>query len=876
MGEVFRARDTKLDRDVAIKVLPAELAQDAERLARFEREAKLLASLNHPSIAHVYGFESATLADGSSAHFLAMELVPGEDLAERLKRGAIPVDEAIAIAKQIAEALEEAHEKGIVHRDLKPANVKLTPDGKVKVLDFGLAKAWEGPGAASSDLSQSPTLAHTGTAAGLILGTAAYMSPEQARGKPVDKRADIWAFGVVLFEMLTGKRLFTGETVSDVLAGVLKTEIDLGALQEATPSGIRQLLRRCLERNPRNRLHDIADARLALEDSLTGRAGEVSVPGAFGATRLSPRRVAWPQWLLGIALGAGALAVLDRTWLSPGTAALTETLRLEVLPPEGTHSSGPFDLSADGRSLVFVAADSNNATALYLRELDTLEARKLPGTEGVDMPFFSPNGRSVGFFANRKLQRIDLAGGPPRELASVSDPRGASWGASGVIVFAPEGGGPLVSIPEDGGDGVAATRLDPAKQETSHRWPQFLPDGKRFVFMSRKPGNPRLALEVGSVSGEARVRLIEADAGGRYAAGKLFFQRQTTVLSQAFDTASNAHSGEPKALAEDAWLDPDTDGRAALAVARDGRLAYRRGGLATGRLAWLDRDGRTERAVGEPGLISYPVLSPDERRIVVARTSPQGTAHLQLLDDASSIGMVITRPDTDSTSAIFSPDGSRIVFCEDSNGPFDLYELKLAEPGKDVPLLVSPLWKYPETWSPDGRLIVYTEVDPKSRANLWVLPRTGSAKPYPFLATPASESAARFSPDGRFLAYTSDESGREEVFVQPFPVTGAKWQVSAAGGFEASWRGDGREVFYVAPDFRLMSVAVSRSPAGLTFGPPRALFRIPHKSNPGFGGRDYAVSRDGQRFLVIERPSEAASSPIAVVVGPAAPGGSKP
>ena len=879
MGEVYRATDTKLDREVAIKVLAAALTADAERLARFEREAKLLASLNHPNIAHVYGFESVTADDASSVHFLAMELVEGEDLADRLKRGPIPVDEALAIARQIAEGLEEAHEKGIVHRDLKPANVKLTPDGKVKVLDFGLAKAYAGEATSgsSADLSQSPTLAHSGTQAGVILGTAAYMSPEQARGKPVDKRADIWGFGVLLYEMLAGRRLFDGETVSDVLAAVLTRDVDFASLPPATPSSIRRLLRACLERNPKNRIHDIADARLALEDSLGGRAEDAPAAGGAAGGLRSRQRAAWSPWLIGIALGGAALAILDRTLLAPAPPASSETLRLEVVPPAGTLSSGPFDLAPDGRSMVFVAAGSDGSSALYVRGLDTLEARKLPGTAGATLPFFSPDGRSVGFFADTKLQRIDLAGGPPRELAAVSDPRGASWGSGGFIVFAPDGGGPLLSIPASGGEAVAVTRLDPAKDETSHRWPQFLPDGRRFVFLSRKPGRPRLALEVGSVDGKERFRLAEADSGARYAAGQLFFQRQTTLFAQRFEAARGALLDEPRPIADDAWLNPDTDGLAAFAVAADGRFAYRRGGMVTGRLTWLGRDGKTLRTLGESGILSGPVISPDERRILVSsQGSGLGNASLLLVDDASSIATTVTPRERDASTAIFSPDGLRVLFADDRNGPFDLFELKVSQPGKDAPVLATPLWKYPESWSPDGRFVIYTEIDPASRGNLWVLPRTGDAKPFPFLATTAAESGARFSPDGRFLAYASDESGREEVFVQPFPATGAKWQVSAAGGFEAAWRGDGRELFYIAPDARLMAVPVAPLSAGLAFGVPRALLRIPLRHALGLSYRDYAVSRDGQRFLVLEWPGEAVASPIVVVLGPPAQGASKP
>jgi eukaryotic-like serine/threonine-protein kinase len=376
------------------------------------------------------------------------------------------------------------------------------------------------------------------------------------------------------------------------------------------------------------------------------------------------------------------------------------------------------------------------------------------------------------------------------------------------------------------------------------------------------------------VSGLERSRLVEADAGGGYAAGRLFFQRQTTLFSQRFDPDDDALFGEPTPVAEDAWLNPNQDGLAAFAVARDGRLAYRRGGQAARRLVWFDREGRSLRTVGEAGFIASPALSTDERSIVASRTN-QNDSHLLLLDDANAAGTVITPSGVNASTPLFSPDGSQIVYGDDRKGPFDLYRLKVAEPGKDAPLLLTPWWKYAETWSPDGRFIVYTEVHPTSRSNLWVLPTAADAKPYAFLATPAAESWARFSPDGRFLAYTSDESGREDVFVQPFPPTGAKWQVSAAGGSEPAWRGDGREMFYVGPDFRLMSVTVTPSSTVLAFGPPRALFKIPVEQTT-VTGRNYAVSRDGQSVLVVEQQGAATSSPVVVVVGPDASGGSRP
>ena len=535
MGEVYRAIDTKLGRDVAIKVLPTELARDAERLARFEREAKLLASLNHPNIAHVYGFESATLPDGSVVHFLAMELVPGEDLSERLRRGAIPAEEALAIARQMAEGLEEAHDGGIVHRDLKPANVKLTPDGKVKVLDFGLAKASAVEAAAGSgaDLSQSPTLARTGTQAGLILGTAAYMSPEQARGKPVDKRSDIWAFGVVLYEMLSGQRLFAGETVSDVLAGVLKTEIDLGKLEPSTPPSVRRLLRSCLERNPKNRLHDIADARLALDEALTGKDDVVSAVAVP-----VPRRPL--VWLVGAgALGVGlALGWLLTRGLPPGDAGRNEAplhVEFKITAPAGTSLVSGLALSPDGQKLAFVAQGEEEGSALWIRTLAGTEAKMLPGTTGARYPFWSPDGRRIGFFAQNRIKVTDLLGGETRAVAETGvtqDMRGGAWGATDVIVFTPSAVGSLYKVPVRGGKAEAATRIAEGSATGTHRWPSFLPDGKRFLFYgSTGTGVEPGMLYLGKLGSLDAKPLGPATSSGVWAApGYLLYARGTRWL----------------------------------------------------------------------------------------------------------------------------------------------------------------------------------------------------------------------------------------------------------------------------------------------------------------------------------------------------------
>ncbi len=564
MGEVYRATDTKLGRDVAIKVLPSDLAADPERLARFEREARLLASLNHPSIAHVYGFESATLPDGPAVHFLAMELVEGEDLADRLKRGPIRVEEALEIAKQIAEALEEAHEHGIVHRDLKPANVKIASDEKVKVLDFGLAKALSGDAGDTSkpDVSHSPTLTRAGTEAGMILGTAAYMSPEQARGKAVDKRADIWAFGVVLYEMLTGQRLFAGETVSDVLAGVLKTEIDIGKLPERTPPPIRALLRRCLERNPKNRLHHMADARIVLDEVLRGEAGEA-------AADLGSRRR--PQWLAALPWTVAALCLLGAMAIGlrhgGGRAPLPRPLTaFGILMPEdyflALSQSPLLDVSADGRTLVF-AAQGKRTSSLFRRSFDRMAISRIEGTDGAENPMLSPDGRSIAFFSGGMLRKIAPDGGTSVAVAEARAPRGLSWAPDGSLFFSPLYTSPLFKVVATGGKPVAVTTLDAAKGERSHRWPQVLPDGRTVIFTVGIAGSPGdydgANIDAQRLDTGERRTVVRGARMARYTAfGYLLYQRAKTLLAVKFNPERLETVGEPFTIQEGVGGEPSS------------------------------------------------------------------------------------------------------------------------------------------------------------------------------------------------------------------------------------------------------------------------------------------------------------------------------
>jgi Tol biopolymer transport system component len=868
MGEVYRAKDTKLNRDVAIKILPDAFAHDAERVARFTREAQTLASLNHPNIAQIYGILEE---DGANhVHALVMELAEGEDLSALIARGAIPPAEALPIARQIADALEAAHELGIIHRDLKPANVKVRADGAVKVLDFGLAKALDPgskdpglhPSAGGADAMNSPTLTARATQMGLILGTAAYMAPEQARGKPVDKRADIWAFGVVLYEMLTGRRAFPGDDVSETLASVLKSEPDWSAVPSATSPSVRRLLRRCLERDAKLRLRDIGDARIELTH-VDDQAPAAPVPAPL---RRATAFVPWAVAVLALAASGGWALLGGRS-----AATAPRALALTVLPPPGTVSSGPLDVSADGRQVAFTATGADGRARLYVRSLDTLEARALPGTDGAEAPFFSPDGRSVGFFADKKLKRIDLAGGPARELADAPAHRGGSWGSQNVIVFAPEGGSPIFRISASGGTAAPVTTLDAATQETSHRWPRFLPDGKRFLFLSRKPKPPgRLAIEAGSVEGGLRTRIVESSTGGAFARGLLYFMRETTLLAQALDGRTMALSGDPVAVADDVWRNPAlAEGLAAFSVAEDGTLAYRRGGLAKGQLTWLDRQGQRLGTVGPPAQLGDLDISPDTRRVLVDITDEvRDTSALFELDAATGAPARVTLGAGNQLAGLYSPDGRSIVFSWDLEGAFDLYRREVGTGGEPSPLVVNSGWKGPESWSPDGRFLSYAQSDPGKPRDIWILPMTGEARPFPFVQTPADEWGSAFSPDGRFLAYVSDESGRPEVFVRAFPSSPARWQASVGGGASPVWRRDGNELFYLAPDRTLVAVPVSLTAGARTPGTAQPLFR-----NAGLRvassliSTPYWPSADGQRFLAILTAGEAESSPIVIQTG---------
>ena len=870
MGEVWRATDTRLGRDVALKLLPAAFASDPDRLGRFEREAKLLASLSHAHIAGLFALEEAFL-DGSATplRFLAMELALGEDIAERLKRGALPVDEALAIAKQIAEALEAAHEKGIVHRDLKPANVKVSADGQVKVLDFGLAKAWSNDGdvaSEGSDWSQSPTLAHTGTAAGLILGTAPYMSPEQARGKPVDKRADVWAFGVLLFEMLTGRRLFDGETVSDVLAAVLTYEPRWNELPAATPPSVRRLLRHCLERNPRNRQHDIADVRIALDEALTGVPDDATAPTAASRLPLLRRPAPWATLagILGVAL-AVAFSALGRKAVAPPPPL---RLSVELGAADALVGPGaPLAVSPDSRLLAFTARQSaNEPWRLYLRPLDALEATPLSGTEFASNPFFSPDSRWLGFFAGGKLKKVGVAGGAPVTLCDAPDNRGGAWSEDGTIVFMPRSafGMGLWRVSSEGGKPEALTTADQSEGPTMDRWPQALPGGKAVLFMAGVGvGDYESAnILVQPVPRGPRKILHRGGYYPRYLrSGHLVFVREGTLFAARFDPQRLELLSAPAPVVPGVRSDPDL-GLALFAVSDAGTLVFAAGRarrLASS-IEWMGADGRKEPQPVPPGKYENLRFSPDGERLVMDLRQGRDWDVWLYEWGRETISRFTSDPGEDR-NPVFTPDGRRITFTSTrgDNTWKNLYWQRVDGTGVAERLTESESDQFPDSWHPNGDVLAFTEttIGPTG-GDISIVDLNGDeasgfkpAKPRPIVNSTFDESAAAFSPDGRWLAYVSDEPGRPEIFVRPFPSPGGRWQVSTAGGRLPTWSRSRKELLFQALDGSLMIAA---------YDAPKETFRSekPRLWAPGRvsvrGGlyRNFDLHPDGRRVAVLE------------------------
>ena len=865
MGEVYRARDTKLHREVALKMLPDELARQPDRLARLRQEARILASLNHPGIATLHGLEES---DGG-VPVLVMELVEGETLTERLRRGSLPLREALPVAHQIAVALEAAHQKGVLHRDLKPGNIRLGPDGRVKLLDFGLAKAVQ---EAALD-SQLDTETAPRSEPGGVLGTAPYMSPEQARGQEVDRRSDIWAFGCVLFEMLAGKRAFEGATFSDTVAAVLDRQPDWRVLPRETPPAALRMLGRCLQKEKDRRLRDIGDARLELEEVLaapTPTVGEENEAAAMGPRRRLPWGAPLGSRLLWLVVGAVAAGA--GLWaLGPARpSAQRPVVQLAIsLPPPETVAVGyasPVAFSPDGTQLAYVAVRGSHSQ-IYLRTLDRLEAKAIPGTEDGAVPFFSPDGRWLGFFAEKesRLKKVPLQGGAPLVVCDVAQARGASWAPDGTIVFARDGASGLGRVSDEGGAPEVLTTLDTSQREGSHRLPEVLPGGEAVVFTVKFDDTASFDdghIEAVSLKTRERSVLIAGGTNARYAtSGHLIYGRAGALWAAPFDLARLKVTGPSVPVLEGASISP-VYGNADFGISRDGSLAYVPGKPrgADRRLLRVNRAGSARPLTDVRRAFESLSVSPDGRRL--ALTIDGANNQIWVYDlERSTLTPQTLRWNNDWP--IWTPDGRRLTFNSNVAGPSNLFWQPVDGSGPAERLTTSQNWKNAHSWSLDGKALVFTDFSPSTGADTWVLRLDGERKASPLLSGPFNEDQAALSPNGRWLAYTSDESGRNEVYVTPFPGSGSRWPISVDGGGWPVWARSGRELFYRNGN-RMMAATVAGD-AAFNASKPRLLFEakamLPESEAPS-----YDVTPDGEFLMIEPGESDAPPSQLNVVL----------
>jgi serine/threonine protein kinase len=853
MGEVYRATDTQLSREVAIKVLRADFAQDVDRLARFEREARALASLNHPNIATIHGFESS---DGGRA--LVLELVEGPTLAERIAQRAVSVDDALAIAKQIAEALEAAHAQGIIHRDLKPANVKVRSDGTVKILDFGLAKTitptdMMAVGAPTSPTVTSPDMTH----AGMILGTAGYMSPEQTKGVPVDKRTDIWAFGCVLFEMLCGRPPFEAETATDTLVRILEREPDWTCLPPATPDAVRRLLQRCLRKDPKKRLHDIADARIEIEEC------DLVPSGSNVKPRVRPHK-----WIVTVVLVVSSLALILFIGWQRAAKRASEVFQFSVDPP--ANASFPpryagFALSPDGRQLV-VTVSTNNRSSLWVRPVATPEYREIPGTDDALFPFWKPDGLEIGFFARGKLQTVPVHGGIPTVVCdapdiaegSGHDEVGGTWNHDDVIVFM-SSSYTLHKVSANGGSPpVAITTL--ANGETAHRWPSFLPDDQHFLYLAiGKPGALG-DLRIGSVTGGTSTSLGRFESNARYASGHLLFLSGGQLVARRFDPKTGTLSG-PSAPIVTTPKFTIWSRLGAFSVSDTGVLASHPGGpiASEQRLTWRDRSGRVRGTIGELGRFPTLDLSRDGKHVAVAALSKAGdNTDIWIIDVSRGDAVPLTTDPAWEFDPSWSHDDEWIAFNSNRTaGRFSLFVRRSDGSGSDQLLATGGSRVETPVWLPHDRSIVYGD-----DGDLWIASRERNEKSRVVWATPAQERAGAFSPDGRWTVYVSDKPGRPEIYVRAFPSGDAEYKVSRDGGMAPRWSGDGKEIFFLSLDATMMAARVETG-NGFRAMMPEPLFAT---GLPLTNLRPYAVAPDGQRFLIPTAVDPRGTPPITVLL----------
>jgi Tol biopolymer transport system component len=860
MGEVYRAHDTKLARDVAIKVLPANFVNDPERLSRFQREARMLAALNHPNIATIHGLEQS---GGTS--YLVMELVSGETLAERVKRdGAVPVEEALGIAKQIAEALEAAHEKGIIHRDLKPANVKVTPEGKVKVLDFGLAKAFAGD-ATNEDIGNSPTLSRAATMQGVILGTAAYMSPEQARGKACDTRTDIWAFGCVLYELLTGKQAFHGEDITDILAAVVRAEPDWQALPAATPTKVSDLLRRCLQKDKTLRLQAAGDARIEIHEALTAPPTAV-VAIAAPATRIWRERLTQATAaLFAVAAIAFAIGFVLR---APKPLQPLHVVRLSA--ETGADASlytayGPsVILSPDGTRLALVASGADQKSRIYVRSLDQLQASPLSSTENARDPFFSPDGQWLGFIAEGKLKKISVQGGAAVTLCDAPNDRGGSWGDDGTIVFSPDNRVALSKVSSAGGTPQPLTTLDKQTGENTQRWPQVLPGSKAVLFTSTTTGGTLAGFEdadiiVYSMASGQRKTLQRGGFYARYLpSGHVLYMHEGTLFAVPFDLKRLEVTGQPAPILEGVVTSPVFAG-AQFSFSETGNLVYvaGRAGIQNVSIYWMDREGKFTPLRETPGNYNNLALSPDGKRLALDIVDG-GRRDIWVYEWERDTLTRLTFAGEANSFPVWTPDGQRIVYSsQEKSGASNLWWIRADGAGDAQRLTEGKSAQYARSWRPDGKVLAFNQLNPNY--DIMTVPIEGNEKsgwkpgePKPFLSNPFIVQSPAFSPDGRWLAYHSTESGPLEVYVRPFPGPGGKWQISTAGGVAPKWSRNGKELFYRTLDDKIMMITYTAS--GESFRADKPQLWSPGQFTDRGATYNFDLHPDGKRFAVLKAP----------------------
>ncbi len=878
MGEVYRARDTRLERDVAIKVLPAHLSGDPLLRQRFEREARAVSSLNHPHICTLYD-----IGREGSTDFLVMEYMEGETLSKRLERGPLAGEQLLQTAIDISDALDKAHRKGVVHRDLKPSNIMLTPHGGAKILDFGLAKsaapisaAPSTPSAPVTPMTASPTLSSPLTVQGTILGTFQYMSPEQLEGREADSRSDIFSFGAVLYEMATAKKAFPGKSRYSVASAILERDPDpINQTAPEAPRALERVVNRCLAKDPEDRWQSARDVTVELKWVAEGKAEAPALSPANADLKVGEaaagRRLPW----IVAAVCLVALAALSAAYFLRPKPAIS-AIRSLIAPPEKTSFAfnGPEGvpmISPDGKRLVFPATDATGKEELWVRPLDSLVAQPLEGTEDASFPFWAPDSRHLGFFQQDKLRKIDVTGGPPVTLCDAPNGRGGAWGRNGVIIFAPQVlGGGLSSVPAAGG---SPTKIAARKSEggvSSNRWPEFLPDGKHFLYLGgdlSAIGTGKLGIYVGQLGTDEAKFLLQADSDALYAPpGYLLFLRGSTLMAQPFDAAGQKLTGEAFPVAENIGS-PQLFRLGEFTVSNRGLLVY---GASPGgdqgqggQLVWLDGSGKQMGTVGKPGVQDIR-LSPDGQQVAFSSRAGPGY-DLWLINLRRSVETRLTFGPTLNRYPVWSPDGSRIAYTSVQNGQFNIYVKNTSGAGSAQPLLQSDSQKFPSDWSRDGRYLLFDAMAGKGNSgnDIWVLPLFGDRKPFPFLQTKYMEGHGRFSPDGRWIAYESNESGNYQIYLSPFPGGGGKYQVSQGGGVQPEWNHDGSKLYYLAPVGKLMEASVKEEGSAVEIGTPREIFQEPLASS-GPAGIAYSVAPDGKRFLV-DKAEQGNSPPLTLV-----------